>query len=109
MLGNEHPDSDTLSGIHNLAALVADVDTGEVLAYAGNVPEFGRAEHGNFVDIVQAPRSTGSLLKPLLYEAMLEAGAYVHWFEAQGTERAELEGAFEALRGQLMEYEALMG
>ena len=60
--------------IHNLAALVARVDSGAVLAYSGNVPEFSRAEHGNYVDIVQAPRSTGSLLKPLLYEAMLESG-----------------------------------
>jgi len=60
--------------IHNLAALVAEVDSGEVLAYAGNVPEFRRAEHGNYVDIVRAPRSTGSLLKPFLYEAMLESG-----------------------------------
>lgn len=59
--------------IHNLAALITDVETGEVLAYVGNVPS-DAAEHGNHVDIVRARRSTGSTLKPFLYEAMLDAG-----------------------------------
>lgn len=59
--------------IHNLAALVTDVKTGEVLAYIGNVPD-DAAAHGNHVDIVRAPRSTGSTLKPFLYEAMLRSG-----------------------------------
>ena len=59
--------------IHNLAALITDVETGEVLAYVGNVPS-DAAEHGNHVDIVRARRSTGSTLKPFLYEAMLNAG-----------------------------------
>ena len=60
--------------IHNLAALITDVQSGEVLAYIGNVPS-DAAEHGNHVDIVQARRSTGSTLKPLLYEAMLASGS----------------------------------
>jgi penicillin-binding protein 1C len=59
-------------GIHNVAALVVDVRSGEVLAYVGNVPD--PAAPGAFVDVVRAPRSTGSTLKPLLYEAMLAAG-----------------------------------
>lgn len=61
--------------IRNLAALVADVETGEVLAYAGNArPERGGKEAGSQVDIITAPRSTGSVLKPFLYAAMLDDG-----------------------------------
>lgn len=60
--------------IHNLAALVADVETGEVLAYAGNVSFQGNERHGNQVDIITSPRSTGSILKPFLYAGMLHDG-----------------------------------
>lgn len=59
-------------GVHGAAALVLDLASGETLAYVGNVP--GGAAHGDQVDVVRAPRSTGSLLKPLLYAAMLEEG-----------------------------------
>ena len=59
--------------VHNLAALVVDTMSGDVLAYVGNVPGL-TGDHGQHVDIVQAPRSTGSLLKPLLYAEMLHAG-----------------------------------
>jgi penicillin-binding protein 1C len=62
------------NGVHNAAALVLDVGTGEVLAYVGNQWPPGREEHGEHVDVVPAPRSTGSILKPLLYASMLEAG-----------------------------------
>ncbi len=60
--------------IHNLAALVVHVPTGEVRAYVGNVPEFERADHHNHVDVVTSRRSTGSLLKPFLYGSMLAHG-----------------------------------
>jgi len=59
--------------IHNLAAVVLDVPTGNVLAYLGNVPGAG-AEHGEQVDVIAAPRSTGSILKPFLYALALENG-----------------------------------
>jgi penicillin-binding protein 1C len=45
-----------------------------VLAYVGNADRSLVNEHGYAVDIVRSPRSTGSILKPLLYAAMLEAG-----------------------------------
>ena len=61
------------NGIHNAAALVVDVETGEVYAYVGNTNT--TAEHGTSVDIITARRSTGSLLKPLLYAAMLHKGS----------------------------------
>ena len=59
--------------IFNAAVLVMDVETGKVLAYTGNVPNVS-AEHGKDVDIITAPRSTGSILKPFLYAAMLDNG-----------------------------------
>lgn len=61
------------NGIKNMAALVLDVETSEVVAYCGNV-NFERQKFGNQVDVVQAPRSTGSILKPFLYCAMLQEG-----------------------------------
>jgi penicillin-binding protein 1C len=63
------------SRIHNIAAVVADVATGRVAAYAGNVTDRPQPAHGERVDLVAAERSTGSLLKPLLFAAMLDDGA----------------------------------
>ncbi len=60
--------------IFNAAALVMDVETGEIIAYTGNVPDLEK-EHGSDVDIITAPRSSGSILKPFLYAAMLENGS----------------------------------
>ncbi|MEM8526762.1 MAG: penicillin-binding protein 1C [Bacteroidota bacterium] len=59
--------------IYNAAAIVADVETGKILAYIGNVVGAGE-EHGEQVDVIPAPRSTGSVIKPLLYASMLEEG-----------------------------------
>ena len=59
--------------IFNAAAVVLSVESGEVLAYAGNVGEVSQ-DHGAAVDIIVAPRSTGSILKPFLYAAMLDEG-----------------------------------
>lgn len=59
--------------IHNAAVLIADVKTGEVLAYVGNVANT-TAYHSDDVDVTAAPRSTGSILKPFLYAAMLDEG-----------------------------------
>ncbi len=47
---------------------------GSILAYVGNLSRFDLPDHGHWVDVVPAPRSTGSVLKPLLYAAMLDAG-----------------------------------
>ena len=58
--------------IRNAALLVIDNRDFSVRAYVGNTPT-GDAR-GQAVDIVQRPRSTGSVLKPFLYAAMLETG-----------------------------------
>lgn len=60
--------------IHNVAALILEVESGNVLAYIGNCMDQGENIHGNEVDIIQSSRSTGSLLKPILYAAMLDDG-----------------------------------
>ncbi len=58
--------------VYNMAVLVLDVNTREVLSYVGNTPT--DKTHQKDVDIVQAGRSTGSTLKPLLYAAMMDKG-----------------------------------
>ncbi|MFB9056077.1 penicillin-binding protein 1C [Mariniflexile ostreae] len=58
--------------IHNAAVLVLNVKTRQVLAYVGNTPT--DKGHQKDVDIIDKPRSTGSILKPFLYTAMLDAG-----------------------------------
>jgi len=58
--------------VHNMAVLVLDVKTKKVLSYVGNTPT--TKENQKDVNIIDAPRSTGSVLKPLLYMAMLDKG-----------------------------------
>lgn len=58
--------------IHNGAVLVVRVSTGEVLAYIGNATT--GADHQQEVDVIRAPRSAGSILKPILFAAMLDEG-----------------------------------
>jgi len=58
--------------VHNIAVLVIDVQTRNVISYVGNSPT--DANHQKDVDIITAARSTGSILKPLLYAAMLDEG-----------------------------------
>lgn len=60
-------------GIADLAAVVIDVNTGETIAYVGNASQY-RTRPGVKVDIARSPRSTGSILKPLLYCALLQEG-----------------------------------
>lgn len=58
--------------IYNAAVLVLDVKTRQVIAYIGNTPT--DKTHQKDVDIIDKPRSTGSILKPFLYAAMLDSG-----------------------------------
>ena len=58
--------------IYNISVLVLDVKTRQVLTYVGNSPT--NKAHQKDVDIIDKPRSTGSILKPFLYAAMLDAG-----------------------------------
>jgi penicillin-binding protein 1C len=67
---NKHVERLSANGIYNAGALIAEVNSGKILAYVGNSYS-NKNEHENFVDMLQAPRSTGSILKPFLYAFML--------------------------------------
>ncbi len=62
------------NGISNACALVLDVETGNTLAYVGNIYAPLNKEMESDVDVIAAPRSPGSALKPILYAAMLSDG-----------------------------------
>lgn len=59
--------------IQNMAIVVMDTPTGEVLGYVGNV-ELEHLNNAPYVDNALANRSSGSILKPFLYAAMLNEG-----------------------------------
>ncbi len=58
--------------ITSFSIVVIETKTGKVRAYMGS-PSFERERDGQ-VDGVQAPRSTGSILKPFLYALCLDEG-----------------------------------
>lgn len=62
------------AGVYNAAVVVLDNRTFEVKAYVANTGRPGMDGHGYAMDLVRRPRSTGSLLKPFLYAAMIEHG-----------------------------------
>jgi penicillin-binding protein 1C len=61
-------------GVHNVAVVVIDHTELVTRAYVGNMTHGDAREYGAAVDIASAPRSTGSVLKPLLYGLMLDDG-----------------------------------
>jgi penicillin-binding protein 1C len=60
--------------IFNSACLIVEVETGNVLVYVGNSTLEDSQRHGGDVDIIRSFRSTGSILKPLLYAGMQQSG-----------------------------------
>lgn len=69
---NQHSQYLSNNEIYNAAAIVVDNVSGDVLAYVGN-SDYSK-KNANDVDIIISPRSTGSIIKPILYAAMLENG-----------------------------------
>jgi len=61
-----------VNGIHNAGVLVLETATGNSLAYVGNL-QSGKNNQES-VNMITANRSTGSVLKPLLFAAMLNEG-----------------------------------
>lgn len=61
------------NGVNNISALIVDLKANEIISYNGNV-NFNSNVNGGQVDIIQSTRSTGSVLKPFLYSAMLQEG-----------------------------------
>jgi penicillin-binding protein 1C len=62
-------------GVHNIAMVLIDHTTMKTLAYLGNHAWQQKNIYAPDVDILQSPRSTGSILKPLLYGLMLQEGS----------------------------------
>jgi penicillin-binding protein 1C len=62
-------------GVYNIAAVAVETGTGAVRAYIGS-SGFKDSLHQGQVDGVQAHRSTGSLLKPLLTACVLDRGPF---------------------------------
>ena len=60
--------------IYNMAMLVMEVETGDVLVYVGNTGFFNATGKNVYVDMARAKRSSGSLLKPFLFAGMLDRG-----------------------------------
>lgn len=58
--------------IHNAALLIIDTKENKVRSYIGNSAV--KEEHSPYVNVIHARRSTGSLLKPFLYAAMMQEG-----------------------------------
>ncbi len=71
---HEHMTGLRSEGIDNAAVVVVDNRTMETLAYVGNSDGIRQDDSGSAVDIIQCPRSTGSILKPFLFAAKLQAG-----------------------------------
>ncbi|MBT7308782.1 MAG: penicillin-binding protein 1C, partial [Gammaproteobacteria bacterium] len=59
--------------IHNAAVLIIDIRRRVVLAYVGNTTSDDEGS-ASYVDVIGAARSSGSILKPLLYTMMLDDG-----------------------------------
>ena len=68
---SRHYQINRMNGIENAAVFVVNYLTGEQLAYVGNNMA---ANDAAMVDMVRAQRSTGSILKPFLFAAMLDEG-----------------------------------
>ncbi len=66
-----HHQANTLNQIENAAVYVVDYLNDRVVAYVGNN---AHAADAAMVDMVKAQRSTGSIMKPYLFAAMLDEG-----------------------------------
>lgn len=66
-----HHEMNSMNQIENAAVLVYNYLTQEVVAYVGNNPV---AKDASMIDMVKAQRSTGSIMKPFLFAAMLDEG-----------------------------------
>jgi len=71
---NRYHNSFKANSINNAAAMVMEVETGNVIAYVGNVYQPSDASLESHVDVLASPRSPGSTLKPILFTALQSDG-----------------------------------
>ncbi len=60
--------------INNAAAIVVEIESGNVIAYVGNIYQPKDSILESHVDVLASVRSPGSTLKPLLYASLLSEG-----------------------------------
>ena len=72
-LVQQHSNELQKNEIHNAALIVIEVGSGKVMAYVGNTFA-NQSDNGNDVDIITSERSSGSILKPLLYAFAQQEG-----------------------------------
>jgi len=58
--------------VYNAAVMITEVNTGNVIAYKGNTTDSDQPFY--HVDMIRSERSTGSLLKPVLYASLIDNG-----------------------------------
>jgi len=66
-----HEGYNTTKGIQNASIIIRDTKTGEIISYLGNNRGDVRDKYNN---MATTPRSTGSILKPLLYAFSMNEG-----------------------------------
>ena len=71
-IANQYYNQYKQNEVHNLAVIVIDIQNRNIISYVGNSPT--DKDHDKDVDVIIAPRSTGSILKPLLFASMLDEG-----------------------------------
>lgn len=59
--------------IRDIAVVISEVESGDIVAYCGN-SDMSFERDGKWVDIARSPRSSGSILKPLLFAVALQNG-----------------------------------
>ena len=71
---NRHQKDLAANFIFNSACIIVSIESGHVLAYVGNSTMEKSSHHGGDVDVIKSLRSTGSILKPILYAGMQKSG-----------------------------------
>ncbi|MFT6103513.1 MAG: penicillin-binding protein 1C [Candidatus Endobugula sp.] len=74
ILANSYNQQYEKNNVHNLSILVIDNYHNQVVAYIGNQTRSKKVAYASAVDIIQRPRSSGSLFKPFLFALMLQKG-----------------------------------
>ena len=72
---SEHHEQLKGNQINNAAAIIVEVETGNILAYTGNVYTPQDSTMQSNVDVLASKRSPGSTLKPILYASLLTDGS----------------------------------
>ena len=72
-IGERHHNYLSANKIYNMGIIVMRVTDGKVISYIGNVKN-NEKDKGDFMDMIMAPRSTGSVIKPYLYAWAMKDG-----------------------------------